>query len=225
MDLHLPAFIPNREFLLAVPYKPAYFWVRQILRADVTGTYTVWCPVCSWKKGPTLFHFLFSSVLWALVSSWGKHTPVEINRQRNNIGRSQSFSFAALCVFLPSGSSELLMCLCLVHPIWEGPAGPLLGTCSSSSFKDSGRFTSTGGLAWMSKETPLSPWPYGGSCMSDVEKISPWLTSSSYQIEELSRFVCRLVNHAKALARLREIKAIAYLVCSMGLSSSVKAYI
>lgn len=169
MDLNLAAFIPNREFL-AVPYKPAYFWVRQVLRTDVTVTYTVYCPVRSWKKRPTLFHFLISSVLWALVSCCRQHTPMEINRQRNNIGRSQSFSFATWCVFLPSGSSQLLMCLCQAHPIWQGPAVPLLGPCSSSSsLKDSGRFTSTGGLAWMSKETSLSPWPCGGCCMSDVQ--------------------------------------------------------
>lgn len=35
------------ENLLDFPYKPAYFWVRQVLKTDVTATYTVSCSVSS----------------------------------------------------------------------------------------------------------------------------------------------------------------------------------
>lgn len=117
---------------------------------------------CSWEIGPSLFYSLISSALWALIPSHCQHTLMEINRQRNNNNRSESFSFVAWCVFLPSGSSQLLLCLCLAHPICQGPAFPLLGPCSSS-LRSSGRFTSVGCHAWMLREmASLSPWPCGG---------------------------------------------------------------
>jgi len=55
--------------------------------------------------------------------------------------------------------------------IWQGPASLLLGPCSSSSssLEDSGRFTSTGGLARISKETSLLFQPCGGCCRNDVQ--------------------------------------------------------
>lgn len=150
-----------------------------------------------------------------------------INRQRNNISRSQSFSFGAWCVFLPSGYSQLLMCLFLAQ----------------ASGRDLQHLCLDPAAAALSIQVGLPPlialhgYQRRHPCHLDlvvaivwamfnpIEKFSPWLTSSSCQIEGLSSFLCRLVNHPKTLAKLREIKAIAYLICSMGRCSSVKAYI
>lgn len=211
MSLHLPTFIPNREFLFAISIRGTLSMYTNIFRVDVKRSVLDPFSESQWqdKEGAKIKHRKFYLNLrknfftvratehWALTAQrdWGAsisgniqnplgHNPVQPALSESVLAGSWSrwspevpsnpngsvilwiiLAYAKALVLL----SDTSFCLQLLLATAVSGSAHLAGTCSSSSILKDSWVCFTGGLAWPSKESSLTPWPCDGCCMSDVK--------------------------------------------------------
>lgn len=96
---------------------------------------------------------------WTWWSPEGSFQPKQFCDSVNNTGISQNFSFVVWYIFLPPAPPSYCC-------VWLSLSGRVL---QQQHPKGLMWVCFTGGLAWLSKETSLTPWPCDGCCMNDVQ--------------------------------------------------------